>query len=349
SKRELIDEIARELLPQLQKVAEEAISSDDELAMRLAWLSFKSYYNCIQSGIPASFQEPGNLVAWGTCFVKMIEKPVFFDKSAMDEESAKEPVWKAKKWATRSVNRLYGRYGNPALLPASDSKKNMPFAKLFTANFLPQIVQVYLKQIEGFTTGQVWMSLRVRGLVAQFMSDCVKEKSAWKLIKPHAEGIVSHFIFPQMCFSRADQELWEDNPVEYVQKRIDPLDDFGSPNVAVSSLLIDLAVDRKKATLSSILSFINGVLDTYSQSPPESRDPRAKDGALNMMGALCGSLCTRKSPIFAALPDILLTHVVPEFKSPLGFLRARALDTYCRYSSVEFRDKQTLAGVFESV
>ncbi|KAJ2454378.1 Nonsense-mediated mRNA decay protein 5, partial [Coemansia sp. RSA 2424] len=349
SKRDHIDNIAQELLPQLQKIADDAVSSDDDLAMRLTWISFKVYFNCIQSGIPPSFQAPDQLIAWGTSFIKMIEKPVAFDKETMDEESAKEPAWKAKKWAIRSINRLYGRYGNPALLPASDSKKNMPFAKLFTANFLPQLVQVYLKQVEGYATGQIWMSLRVRSLVAQFLSDCVKEKSAWKLVKPHTEGIVSHFIFPQMCFSRADQELWEDNPVEYVQKRIDPLDDFGSPSVAASSLLIDLAVDRKKATLSFILSFVNNVLSTYAQSPAESRDPRAKDGALNMMSALCGGLCSRKSPVLGTLPDFLLTHVVPEFKSHLGFLRARALDTYCRYSSVEFQDKQVLSGILESV
>ncbi|KAJ1721002.1 Nonsense-mediated mRNA decay protein 5 [Coemansia erecta] len=349
TKRDIIDEIAKELFPQVQKIADEAVASDDELAMRMVWISFKSYYNSIQSGLPIAFQEPGNLVAWGTTFIKMIEKPVAFDKSTVDEETAKEPVWKAKKWATRSVNRLYSRYGNPTLLPATSTKQFGAFAKLFTANFLPQIMQVYLKQIEGYTTGHVWMSTRVRGLVSMFLSDCVKEKSAWKLLKPHADGIVSHFIFPQLCFSEADQELWEDNPVEYVQKRVEPIDDFGSSNVAASNLLIDLAVDRKKATLSSILSFINGILTSYAQSPEESRNPRTKDGALAMMSSLCGTLCSRKSPVYSTLPEFLLTHVIPEFASTYGFMRARALDTYCRYSSIEFSDPQITRGIFESV
>ncbi|KAJ2595848.1 Nonsense-mediated mRNA decay protein 5 [Coemansia sp. RSA 1722] len=349
SKREIIEEIAKELFPQVQKISEQAVESDDELAMRMAWVSFKSYYNSIQAGLPLAFQEPANLVAWGTSFIKMIEKPVAFDKESIDEEAAKEPVWKAKKWAVRSVNRLYGRYGNPALLPGATTKQFGAFAKLFTSNFLPQILQVYLKQIEGYTTGQVWMSVRIRGLVSMLLSDCVKEKSAWKLLKPHVEGIVSHFIFPQLCFSESDQELWEDNPVEYVQKRIDPIDDFGSANIAASNLLIDLAVDRKKATLSPILAFINGVFTNYSQSPEESRDPRTKDGALAMMGVLAGTLCSRKSPIYSTLPEFLLTHVISEFNSKYGFLRARALDTYCRYSSIEFSDTQITRGIFESV
>ncbi|KAJ2722037.1 Nonsense-mediated mRNA decay protein 5 [Coemansia sp. Benny D115] len=349
SKREIIDELAKELLPQVQKIADEAVASDDELAMRMAWISLKSYYNTIQAGLPVSLQEPGNLVAWGTTLIKMIEKPVAFDKETVDEETAKEPVWKAKKWAVRSINRLYRRYGNPALLASTYAKQLGAFAKLFTANFLPQILQVYLKQIEGYTTGQTWMSMRIRGLVSQMLSDCIKEKTAWKLLKPHVEGIVSHFIFPQLCFSEADQELWEDNPVEYVQKRVDPLDDFGSASLSASNLLIDLAVDRKKATLNIILNFVNGVLATYSQSAPEARDPRAKDGALAMMGALCGTLCSRKSPVYSTLPSFLLTHVVPEFTSTFGFLRARALDTYCRYSSIEFSDPQITRGIFESV
>ncbi|KAI9505769.1 Nonsense-mediated mRNA decay protein 5 [Coemansia spiralis] len=349
AKRDMLDEIAKELLPQVQQIADQAIVADDDLAMRMAWVSFKCYYNSIQSGIPPSFKESNNLVAWGTSFIKMIEKPVAFDRDAISEEAAQEPVWKAKKWAIRSVNRLYSRFGNPALLPSGSVKKHSAFAKLFTANFLPQIMQVYLKQIEGYTTGHVWMSLRVRGFISQFLSDCVKEKSAWKLLKPHVEGIVAHFIFPQMCFSEADQELWEDNPVEYVQKRIDPIDDFGSANMAASNLLVDFAIDRKKSTLSIILDFINKVLATYAQSPVEARDPRSKDGVLNMMGALCSVLSSRKSPIAYKLEEFLLTHVVPEFKSKYGFLRARALDTFCRYSGVEFSNLLVTQGVFESV
>ncbi|KAJ2547796.1 Nonsense-mediated mRNA decay protein 5, partial [Coemansia sp. RSA 1933] len=347
--REVIDDIAKELFPQVQKIADEAIASSDELAMRMAWVSFKSYYSCLQSGIPASFKESGNLVSWGTSFIKMIEKPVEFDRETISDDSAQEPVWKAKKWAIRSVNHLYGRYGNPALLSSVNAKKHSAFAKIFTSNFLPQILQVYLKQVEGYTTGQVWMSTRVRGLVSKFLSDCVKEKSAWKLLKPHVEGIVEHFIFPQMCFSEADQELWEDNPVEYVQKRIDPIDDFGVASIAASSLLIDFAIDRKKATLSIILAFVNKVLAAYSQSPEDARNPRSKDGALNMMGALCSVLGSRKSPIADKLHEFVLTHIAPEFKSKYGFLRARALDTYCRYSNVEFADKQIVGGILESV
>ncbi|KAJ2377804.1 Nonsense-mediated mRNA decay protein 5, partial [Coemansia sp. RSA 2611] len=347
--RDVINEIAKELFPQVQKIADQAVASDDDLAMRMAWLSFKSYLNAIQSGLPLPLQEPANLVAWGTSFIKMIEKPVAFDKEAIDEDAAKEPVWKAKKWAVRSVNRLYSRYGNPALLPSSNIKKHGAFAKLFTANFMPQILRVYLQQIEGYTAGQVWMSERIRGLIAQFLSDCVKEKSAWKLLKPHTEAIVAHFIFPQLCFTKADQELWEDNPVEYVQKRIEPLDDFGSATVAVSNLLIDLAFDRKSATLNTILGFVNGVLTNYQQGTDGACDPRSKDGALSMMTSLSSALMSRKSPISGTLPNFLLTHVVPEFKSKYGFLRARALDTYCRYSSVTFPSKQVSNTVFESV
>ncbi|KAJ2160790.1 Nonsense-mediated mRNA decay protein 5 [Coemansia sp. RSA 552] len=334
--RDVLNEAARELFPRVQKIADEALASDDELAMRMVWLAFKSYLNTIQTGLPVPFQELGNLVAWGTSFIKMIEKPVAFDKDTIDENAAREPVWKAKKWAVRSINRLYSRYGNPALLPSSNAKKHAAFAKLFTADFMPQILQVYLRQIEGFTAGAVWMSERIRGLIAQFMSDCVKEKSAWKLLKPHVEGIVEHFIFPQMCFTQEDQELWEDNPPEYVSKRIDPIDDFGSAASAVTNLLVDLAFDRKKTTLSPILVFINNVLNRYAQSNEQARDARAKDGALNMMGALCETLISPKSNFASSMPEFLLTHVVPEFKSPNKFLRARALDTYCRFSSVEF-------------
>ncbi|KAJ1935192.1 Nonsense-mediated mRNA decay protein 5, partial [Linderina pennispora] len=149
TKRTVIDAVARDLFPRVQAVVDDAIGSDDELAMRMVWAAFKTYYAAIQVALPVALQEPGSLVAWGTSFIKMMEKPVAFDRSLVDEDTAKEPVWKAKKWAFRSVNRLYSRFGNPATL-APSQKRYKTFAKVFTANFLPQIMQAYFKQIDGY-------------------------------------------------------------------------------------------------------------------------------------------------------------------------------------------------------
>ncbi|KAJ1676368.1 Nonsense-mediated mRNA decay protein 5, partial [Spiromyces aspiralis] len=154
--------------------------------------------------------------------------------------------------------------------------------------------------------------------------------------------IISQFIFGQLCFSKEDQELWEDNPVDYINKKMDPLDDFRSPVLAASNLLIDLAVDRKKTTLMPILAFVNNILTSYNQAAPEARDPYYKDGALNIMATLAAPLSSKRSPIADSLEEFLATHVVPEFSSTYGFLRCRALDAFGRYASREFTNKDLL-------
>lgn len=41
----------------------------------------------------------------------------------------------------------------------------------------------------------------------------------WKMIKPHIAAIIQDIIFPLMCHSEADQELWETDPHEYISQK----------------------------------------------------------------------------------------------------------------------------------
>ena len=45
----------------------------------------------------------------------------------------------------------------------------------------------------------------------------VKPKSTWQLLRPHFETLVSSFVFPQLSFTPAKQELWENDPIDYVR------------------------------------------------------------------------------------------------------------------------------------
>ena len=45
----------------------------------------------------------------------------------------------------------------------------------------------------------------------------------WLLIKPHVSDIVAQIIFPHLCFTDSEEEMWSDDPVEYVRESIDQL------------------------------------------------------------------------------------------------------------------------------
>jgi importin-7 len=142
-------------------------------------------------------------------------------------------------------------------------------------------------------------------------------------MKSYAETLVSHFIFPQLCFSEEDEELWVEDPVDYIHKKLDPLEDFSSPVAATITFLMNLAKHRNKFIFKKILNFINNVLDTYRDAPPESKDPHQKDGALKMIGCLADLILRKKSGIAHQIEPFFTTYVFPEFQSQYAYLRAR--------------------------
>jgi len=148
-------------------------------------------------------------------------------------------------------------------------------------------------------------------------------KLTWQIMKPYAENLVSHFIFPQLCFSEEDRELWADDPVDYVHKKLDPLEDFSAPVTATITFLMDLAKHRNKFIFKKILNFIHNVLNTYRDAPPESKDPSQKDGALKMIGCLADLILHKKSGVAHHMEPFFTTYVFPEFQSPYPYLRAR--------------------------
>lgn len=81
------------------------------------------------------------------------------------------------------------------------------------------------------------------------------------MVKPHLESIFMHFIFPILCFTSHDQELWDSDPVEFIHKKIDPpVDDYRSPVTGAEELLTTIAVDRYRQTFLPIMTLINSVL-----------------------------------------------------------------------------------------
>ena len=57
-----------------------------------------------------------------------------------------------------------------------------------------------------------------------------------------------------------------------------------------------------------------------------------------MIGSLSHIITKKGSPILAMMESFLVSHVFPEFRSPHGYLRARACEVLNRFSEIEFED-----------
>jgi len=114
-----------------------------------------------------------------------------------------------------------------------------------------------------------------------------------------------------------------EDPIEYIHKKVDPLEDFTSPVNAATTFLIDLTRHRRKHVLNGILVVINSILKTYQEAPSNEKKPGEKDGALRMMGCLADQILRKRSNVTHLMEGFFVEHVFPEFKSQHPFLRAR--------------------------
>lgn len=55
-------------------------------------------------------------------------------------------------------------------------------------------------------------------LTLQYLTVGIRTARPWKLLQPHVPALMQRVLFPLMCFGDEDQELWEDDPLEYIRK-----------------------------------------------------------------------------------------------------------------------------------
>ncbi|ORX59935.1 ARM repeat-containing protein [Piromyces finnis] len=339
--REPLIQVVEHIYPLTLKIAQNAANTDTLEAAEIIKLIFKIYSSSIQCDFFPCLQNEASLVPWGTLFLQIVEKDIPDEVlPQMKEEREKYQWWKAKKWAYKCLNRIFSRYGSPNSL-----KEYRQFAEGFTQNFAPIILKSYLKQTELLVNGR-FISSWVLHLIGDFYTECVKPKVTWQILKPQVEALTKYFIFPLMCFNAEEQELWEEDPVEYVRKRFDPMDDFKSPVASAAAFLVTLVKDRRSRTFMPILEFINSIIETNKQ-PQDMNAAYQKDGALAMIGILSDLTLRKNSPVKDQMGSFLI-NLFDDFNSQFPFLRVRICELITKFEDLELNDevsKLSLQGV----
>ena len=240
------------------------------------------------------------------------------------------------------------RYGSPSTNQKNASAEMVEFSKHFIANFAPEILKVYFQQIEKWASKTTWLSKPSLSYTLSFLDECIKPKTMWEHLKPHVDILISHVLFPILCQSDEDIELFDSDPPEYLHRKLNFYEEVSAPDVAATNFLVSLTKCRKKLTFT-ILTFVNGVVSKYESSPDDQKDPREKEGALRMIGTLASVILGKKSPIADQVEYFFVRHVFPEFRSPHGFLRARACDTLGKFEQLEFKDQNNLVAIYRHI
>lgn len=347
--RQNLDKVVEAAFPNLLSIGNKLVNETSPEAGEMLRICVKCYKHAIYYGLPLPLQSHQATVDWCTLFLTIISKKA--PESAMldePEDRERNHWWKARKWSYANLNRIFVRYGNPSILSPSQETEYAEFAQNFIVNFAPEILKGYLSEIEKWVGGDHWLSKPSLSYTLIFLEECVKPKIMWDKLKPHMDSLVKHLVFPVMCLSDDDLELFEDNPADYLHRKLNYYEEVSSPDMAATNFLIALTKSRKQQTLV-ILSYVNEIVTRYESAPDDQKNPREKDGALRMIGALSSVILGKKSPIADQVEYFFVRHVFPEFRSPHAFLRARACDTMEKFEQLDFKDQNNLIIIYQNI
>ncbi|PWZ00666.1 ARM repeat-containing protein [Testicularia cyperi] len=345
----MMDKLAPATLPHILQTGQNLLRSDNVSSAEvgeIVYVILKVYKTSMHTELTKHQQSHESIVPWGTFLLDVVQKEIDPSQLPSDDDAREvAPWWKAKKWAFHSLNKLFSRYGNPSQLP-SDMKGYKPFAEHFVQTFAPEILKVYLRIVELNTQNKMWISKKSFHLLCMFFTECVKPKSTWALLKPHALPLIQSFMFPRMCFSDADDELWELDAVDFVRANLDPFEEVGSPAGSATTFVQTVASKRTKSVFMPLLEFITSVVNGY----PAQRSAREKDGAFHLCRAVDLTMVNHEK-VSTMLDGFFAQHVIPELKSEHRFLRYRACDLVKSFdhNGMEWSNTATLEAAFRGV
>uniref|UniRef100_A0A8C6ZMP3 Importin 7 n=1 Tax=Nothoprocta perdicaria TaxID=30464 RepID=A0A8C6ZMP3_NOTPE len=316
-------------LPVLKDSFIQLLSDPSDQSVLIQKQIFKIFYALVQYTLPLELINQQNLTEWIEILKTVVDRDVPAETLQVDEDDRPElPWWKCKKWALHILARLFERYGSPGNV----SKEYNEFAEVFLKAFAVGVQQVRTSECVGYwdKCTKFWFVLNMGQNVEKFLLSL----NFFQL-----QGIIQDVIFPLMCYTDADEELWQEDPYEYIRMKFDVFEDFISPTTAAQTLLFT-SCSKRKEVLQKTMGFCYQIL-----TEPNA-DPRKKDGALHMIGSLAEILLKKK--IYKDQMEYMLqNHVFPLFSSELGYMRARACWVLHYFCEVKFKSDQNLQTALE--
>ncbi|XP_023243246.1 importin-7-like [Centruroides sculpturatus] len=305
------------LLPMIYQRCLQLLVDVSEASVLLQKQILKIFFALVQYFLPLDLISKETFAQWMDLFRTIVDRPV-------------PDIWNFNQIFKKLYKREFSKtYGSPNKV----SKEYREFADYYLHAFSGGILEVMLKVLLMYKQ-KLFVSSRVLQQALNYINQAVNHAFSWKFLKVHMMPIIQDVIFPLMCYTDQDEDLWNTDPHEYIRLKFDVFEDFISPVTAAQSLLHS-AVKKRKEILPNSMGFVMSIL-----TDPNS-NPRQKDGALHMVGTVANILM--KKPVFKEqMETMLVTYVYPEFESPHGFMRARACWVLHYFSEIKFQNETNL-------
>lgn len=325
------------IAPLVYKLMVNLMPDNSENSVLIQKTILKIIFIITQYSLPLSLFTNEFFTQWMEIIRQVLDRPVPPEVNDVDIEGRPELPWyKAKKWALHIVVRIFERYA-PC---KNQAKQYKPFGKWYLETFSMGMIQVICKMLDQYHQN-VYLPPRVLQQCINYLITCLQHMHTWKILKPHISAIIERVIFPLMCYSEEDAELWACDPEEYVRKKFDFFEDYVSPVGAAQNFLLNCCKKRKDM-LNNTITFAIQILSSPNSTPQQ------KDGALNMIGSVF-EIMLKKKQYHQQIDDLIAYHVFPYFSSHQPFLRARAAWMLHFLHDFEFENELTLCQAVNSL
>lgn len=328
--REAYHKAMRHLLPMFLERLCQLVEDQSDASVLAQKQILKIFFTFIQFILPLDVLDQTAVANWIEVCNMILVRAVPDHVEQIDREERQElSWWKVKKWSIRILNRIFDRYGTPS----NAGKEYAEFANFFLKGYSTTILTSILKILEQYRNGQ-YVSPRVLQQSIIYIEYAVVPPFTWKFMKPHMLVIIQEILYPLLCHTDEDEDLFENDPVEYIKTKYDVFEDFVSPVNAARQLVFHVC-NKRKVVLEQAMVFSMQVLQ--NQALP----PRQKDGILHIIGAVAPVLL-KKNLYKDQVEMMLVSYVFPEFQSQYGFLRARACWVLKSFARVSFKNPENL-------
>ncbi|ESN98462.1 hypothetical protein HELRODRAFT_113778 [Helobdella robusta] len=335
AERDPLNDVMTHILPIIHQLAATLLEDQSEPSILIQKQILKIFFALVQFFLPLNLINHNVFTQWMELARRITERPLPPHIDELDEDERGDTVWwKCKKWAVHLMTRCFERYGSPGNV----LKEYAEFSEYFLKTFSVGCLQVIMGLLERYVKKQ-FVAPRVLQLSLQYIDIGIIHSLTWKAMKPHIQVVIQDIIFPLLGHTDEDEDLWKDDPVEYIKVKYDIYEEFFSPTTAAQNLLDDVVRKRKEVLAKTMAFSVQALM---------SNEERVKDQALHMIGCLADVLL-KKNPYKDQVEQMLVAHVFPHFASTQGFLRARACWMMCSFSELKFKNLNNLQLVTESL
>lgn len=338
--RKAFIEALKVLLPTACQRLAQLLQNDplSEQSCQLQKQILKTFHAILQYSLPMGILTRDVFEQWMNIIIEIANRdvPEEVQKDVLADDRPDLVWWKCKKWSLHLMARIFERYGSPN----SVSREYKSFAEWYIQRFSVPVIRTILKILEQYALGQ-YVSPRVLQQALNYLNTAVLHSMTWKMLKNDMMVVVEKIIFPLMCHSNEDEELWHEDPREYIRMKFDIFEEYVSPVSASQNLLHNLCKKRRDM-LQKTMTLVMNVLNN------PTADPKAKDGALHMIGSISSVLL--KKPLYKdQLEQLLVSYVFPLFSCSTGFLRTRACWALSYFSGIEFKNPNNIMMATQAV